>query len=461
MRTWGAKVRTKVRTTEHNTSGNEMKIDFKDLLLNVEYVDIDAIKPFDRNPRTHTREQVQQIAASMMKFGWVNPILVDENYEIIAGHGRVLAGKELGYDKVPVAQLCHLTKQEKLALLVADNRITENAGWDDEKLHEVLQELHDDKFDLSVLGFSNKELEKLKAEFESEQEVAEHEDDVPEATDAVVSKQGDVWILGEHVLLCGDALIKENLEKLMDGERATMTFTDPPYNVAYVGSFTDKQMNRDRSIKNDNLGREYHEFLVAAMANILEYTKGSVYVCMSSAELHTLYSAFKAAGGRWEAYIVWVKNGFSLTRSRYQHQNEWILFGDSEEEPYKEQHEEVFVGRKNGGGEIPWYGGRNQSNVWNFDRPIKNDLHPTMKPVALVERAINNSSKVMDIVLDTFGGSGSTLIAAEKTQRRCRMIELDEKYVDTIVRRWEEFTGQAATHKETGKTFAEIAKERI
>lgn len=177
-----------------------MKIDFKDLILNVEYVEIDKLKAFDRNPRTHSKEQIQQIATSMTKFGWVNPILVDENYEIIAGHGRLLAGKEIGYTKVPVAQLKHLSKQEKLALLVADNRIAENAGWDEELLQSALEELHDGKFDLSALGFTNKEIEQFKAEFESEQETAEHEDDVPEFTDDIISQQGDIWLLGEHVL---------------------------------------------------------------------------------------------------------------------------------------------------------------------------------------------------------------------------------------------------------------------
>jgi DNA modification methylase len=439
-----------------------MKIDFKDLQLNVEYVDIGKIKPFEKNPRTHSKEQIQQIATSMMKFGWVNPILVDENYEIIAGHGRVLAGKELGYAQVPVARLCHLSKQEKLGLLVADNRITENAGWDDEKLHEVLQMLHDDKFDLSILGFTNKELEKFKSEFESEQELAEYEDDVPEISDTVVSKQGDVWLLGDHILLCGDALARENYDLLLDGERAAMTFTDPPYNINYTGSAGDHKENRVRTIKNDNLGDDFFDFLATALTNILECTKGSTYVCMSSSELHTLYSAFKYAGGRWEAWVVWVKNSFSLTRARYQHQNEWILFGDcgGEDPPYKPQHEEIFVGKNKNAGEVPWFGGRSQSDVWHFDKTLKNDLHPTMKPIALVERAINNSSKIMDIVLDAFGGSGSTLIACEKTQRRCRMIELDEKYADTIVRRWQDFTGKKATHKDTGKTFADMATER-
>lgn len=437
-----------------------MNIDFKELELNIEYVDIDLVKPSDKNPRTHTKEQVQQIADSMCKFGWVNPILVDENYEIIAGHGRLMAGKLLGYTKVPIAKLCHLSEKEKLGLLVADNRITENAGWDDEKLQEVMQQLHDENFDLSVLGFTNKELEKFRAEFDSEIEAAAIEDIVPDQTDKVISKQGDIWILGEHRLLCGDACIAENYDKLMKGEMANMVFTDPPYNVAYDESFRNKNEKAEnpRLIKNDNLGDEFQEFLTRAMENILEHTNGSLYICMGGSELHTLYKAFTDAGGKFDAYIVWVKNTFALSRSKYQHQHEWLVFGNTES-VYKEQHEAIMLG-KNPGDTAPWYGGRNQTDVWNFDKPTNNDLHPTMKPVALIERAINNSSRTMDIVLDAFGGSGSTLIAAEKTNRRCRMIELDEKYVDTIVKRWQEFTGRDAIHEQTGKTFNELTQEQ-
>ena len=436
-----------------------MNIDFKELELNIEYVDIDLVKPSDKNPRTHTKDQVQQIADSMCKFGWVNPILVDENYEIIAGHGRLMAGKLLGYEKVPIAKLCHLSEKEKLGLLVADNRITENAGWDDEKLQEVMQQLHDENFDLSVLGFTNKELEKFRAEFDSEIEAAAIEDIVPDQTDKVISKQGDIWILGEHRLLCGDACIAENYDKLMKGEMANMVFTDPPYNVAYDESFRNKNEKAEnpRLIKNDNLGDEFQEFLTRAMENILEHTNGSLYICMGGSELHTLYKAFTDAGGKFDAYIVWVKNTFALSRSKYQHQHEWMVFGNTES-VYKEQHEAILLG-KNPGDTAPWYGGRNQTDVWNFDKPTNNDLHPTMKPVALIERAINNSSRIMDIVLDAFGGSGSTLIAAEKTNRRCRMIELDEKYVDTIVKRWQEFTGRDAIHEQTGKTFNELTQE--
>ncbi len=437
-----------------------MDINFKDLKLEIQYLDIHLIKPFEKNPRTHSKDQIQQIAMSMMKFGWVNPILVDENFEIIAGHGRLLAGKELGYEQVPVAQLKHLSEHEKLALLIADNKISDNAGWDEALLQQALEQLHDGKFDLTALGFSNKEIEKYKTEFESEKILAEQEDLVPPLDEQyVVNNQGDLWELGEHRLLCGDACDPHCYEVLMDGEKANMTFTDPPYNVDYDGSFRQKNdKEKHAPIQNDNLGSEFQGFLTTAMKNILNNTDGSVYVCMGGSELHTLYHAFTDAGGKWEAYIVWVKNSFVLSRARYQHQHEWLVFGNTES-VYKAQHEQILLGKKNGI-TTPWYGGRNQSDVWNFDKTTNNDLHPTMKPVALIERAINNSSKTMDIILDAFGGSGSTLIAAEKTNRRCRMIELDEKYVDTIIKRWESFTGKKAIHASTRKTFAEIAAER-
>lgn len=304
-----------------------MKIDFKELVLGIEYVDIDKIKPFERNPRTHSKEQIQQIATSMMKFGWVNPILVDENFEIIAGHGRLLAGKELGYEKVPVAQLKHLSEHEKLALLIADNKISDNAGWDEDMLQQALEQLHDGNFDLTTLGFSNKEIEKYKAEFESEKILAEQEDLVPVVEEQhLVNRQGDLWELGEHRLLCGDACDPHSYEILMDGEKANMTFTDPPYNVDYDGSFRQKNdKEKHAPIQNDNLGSEFQGFLTTAMRNILSNTDGSVYVCMGGSELHTLYHAFTDAGGKWEAYIVWVKNSFALSRARYQHQHEWLV----------------------------------------------------------------------------------------------------------------------------------------
>ena len=435
-------------------------MEHKDISLQIEYLPLDAIRPFERNPRTHSKDQIAQVARSIESFGFVNPIIIDEDSEIIAGHGRLLAAKSLGLEKVPTIRLAHLSEAEKKALLIADNRIAENAGWDHDTLVELLQEIEEARGDLSVLGFTNKELEAFREDFEVDEEAVELANDVPAPEDKSISRMGDIWVLGEHELMCGDATSAEDLAKLMGGETAHMVFTDPPYNVNYGNALRDKLAGTagERTILNDNLGEGFGAFLYASISNFMKHTTGSVYICMGGSELHTLRAAFEQAGGKWESYIVWVKNSFTLTRAKHQHQHEWVLFGNPTS-PYEGGHEEVLFGAKKGAAP-PWYGGRNQSDVWEFPRPQKAELHPTMKPVELVERAIRNSSQTMNLVLDPFGGSGSTLIACERTGRRCRMMELDPQYADVVVKRWESFTGKAATHKDSGKTFAEMEKER-
>lgn len=314
-------------------------------------------------------------------------------------------------ETVPIIRLPHLDYNQCMALSLADNKIADNAGWDEEKIVEILGKLEDAHFNIDILGFSNKELENYRDEFETNNEELEFENKVPDFVEKPVARRGDVWILGDHRLLCGDATSQTDVEKVMDGEKAQMVFTDPPYNVNYGNALRDKLAGKEgeRSILNDNLGEGFPAFLYDFCCNILDVNVGSFYICMGGSELHTLYQAFTAAGGKWEAYIVWVKDKFTLSRSKHQHQHEWILFGN----PYEEQHEEILLGAKPGMAPA-WYGGRNQTDVWEFPRPQKSALHPTMKPIALVERAIRNSSRVTDIVLDTFGGSGSTLIACEK-----------------------------------------------
>jgi DNA modification methylase len=249
-------------------------------------------------------------------------------------------------------------------------------------------------------------------------------------------------VLGEHRLLCGDATVLTDVERVLGGQLADMAFTDPPYNVDYANSPKDKLRGKHRPILNDKLGAGFEAFLYDACANVLSVTKGAVYVCMSSSELHTLQKAFAAAGGKWSTFVIWAKNTFTLGRADYQRQYEPILYG------WKD------------GSDHYWCGARDQGDVWFFDKPVRNDLHPTMKPVALVERAIRNSSKTRDIVLDPFGGSGSTLIACEKTGRQARLIELDPRYCDVIIRRWQEFGGGAATLGGHGGSFEEIAASR-
>ena len=402
--------------------------------LQIHYRPIDSLIPYARNAKQHSDAQVAQIAASIREFGWGAPILVDGQNNVIAGHGRLLAARKLGMTDVPVVPLEHLTDTQRRALILADNKIGENASWEDELLGIELAELKEAGFDLGLTGFSPEEWEALIAGDNATDGLTD-DDAVPEVTETPISKTGDVWLLGEHKLLCGDATKSEDYQTLLGDELVDMTFTDPPYNVNYANTAKDKMRGTNRPILNDNLGDGFGAFLVAACQNILTVTKGAVYIAMSSSELDTLQSAFRTAGGKWSTFIIWAKNTFTLGRADYQRQYEPILYGWRD------------------GTDHFWCGARDQGDVWNIKKPQKNDLHPTMKPVELVERAVRNSSKTQDIVLDPFGGSGTTLIACEKTGRRARLIELDPQYVDVIVRRWQDYTGQAAKRASDGATF--------
>ena len=411
--------------------------------LKVEYRPVAELIPYARNARTHSDEQVAQIAASITEFGFVNPVLVGEDNVIIAGHGRLLAASRLGMETVPVIRLGHLSETQRRALVIADNRLAEAAGWDEEMLAIELQALMEEDFNLDITGFDAAEVDKLLAGLEEDNAGETEDDAVPEVEEKTVSKPGDLWVLGEHRLLCGDATRLDHVERVLDGSLADMCFTDPPYNVNYGETAKDKMRGNKRRILNDDLGAEFGRFLYDACVNILTVTKGAVYVCMSSSELHTLQKAFTEAGGHWSTFIIWAKNTFTLGRADYQRQYEPILYG------WKE------------GMDHYWCGARDQGDVWFMNKPAKNDLHPTMKPVELVERAVRNSSKGRDIVLDPFGGSGSTLIACEKAGRSARLIELDPKFVDVIIRRWQEFTGGAAVLDGDGRTFDEIAAQEM
>ena len=394
--------------------------------IHIEYQPIDALVPYARNAKQHSDAQVAQIAASIREFGWGAPILVDGENNVIAGHGRLLAARKLGMTEVPVVPLHHLSNTQRRALILADNKIGENATWENELLGLELAELQEAGFDLGLTGFSPEEWDALIAGEDITKDGLTDEDAVPEAPVEPISQAGDIWILGEHKLICGDATKLEHYQALLGDELVDMAFTDPPYNVNYANTAKDKMRGKNRPILNDNLGDGFGGFLMEACHNLLTYTKGAVYIAMSSSELDTLQAAFRAAGGRWSTFIIWAKNTFTLGRSDYQRQYEPILYGWRD------------------GIDHFWCGARDQGDVWHVKKPAKNDLHPTMKPVELVERAIRNSSKTKDLVLDPFGGSGTTLIACEKTGRRARLIELDPKYVDVIVKRWEEFTGQKA-----------------
>ncbi len=405
----------------------------------IEKRSIDALIPYARNARTHSDEQVAQIASSIKEWGWTSPILIDPDNLIIAGHGRVMAARKLNMTEVPVVVADGWSDAQKRAYVLADNKLAMNAGWDEELLALELCELKELGSDLELIGFSDDELAKLMPDGN---DGLTDPDAIPEVQELAISVPGDLWQLGEHKLLCGDSTVITDVEKLMGEVKADMCFTDPPYNVDYGNTAKDKMRGKDRRIMNDALGDKFYQFLLDACSNILTVTKGACYICMSSSELHNLQRAWVEAGGKWSTFIIWSKNTFTLGRSDYQRQYEPILYG------WKE------------GADHFWCGDRNQSDVWNYNKPQKNDLHPTMKPVELVERAIRNSSKSQDIIFEPFGGSGSTLIACERAGRNARVIELDPQYVDVIIRRWQDFTGLKATLIGDGRTFEEVEHGR-
>ena len=409
------------------------------LSTHIERWPTEKLVPYARNARTHSEEQVAQIAASIVEFGFTNPILAGSDGVIVAGHGRLAAAQKLGLDTVPVVVLDHLTPTQRRALIIADNRIAENAGWDDAMLRIELQSLQEDGFNLDITGFDADALAEIMAGEETTVDGQTDDDAVPDVPATPISRPGDVWEMGNHRLVCGDATDPKSYDLLMADAQANMVFTDPPYNVDYANSAKDKMRGKDRPILNDNLGDGFYDFLLAALTPMLERCAGATYIAMSSSELDTLQQAFRAAGGKWSTFIIWAKNTFTLGRADYQRQYEPILYGWPE------------------GQNRHWCGDRDQGDVWNIKKPQKNDLHPTMKPVELVERAIRNSSRPGDIVLDPFGGSGTTLIAAEKSGRIGWLIELDPKYVDVIVRRWQDWSGQEAYREADAVKFNDLA----
>jgi DNA modification methylase len=405
--------------------------------LQVQIWTIDRLLPYIRNARTHSDEQVAQVAASIREFGWTNPLLVAADGVIIAGHARLAAARKLKMTEVPVIVLDHLTEAQRRALVLADNRLALDAGWDEEMLRVELASLQEDGFNLDVIGFTDEEMENLLRDPEDTYAGLTDEDAVPDEPERAVTVPGDVWMLGDHRLLCGDATQMADVEKVLGGGLADMVFTDPPYNVAYEGK-TAKKL----TIGNDALGEKFYEFLRESSANMLAVTKGAIYICMSSSELHTLFRAFTEAGGHWSTFVIWAKHHFTLGRSDYQRMYEPILYG-----------------WRNGTDHF-WCGDRNQGDVWFIKRPMANLEHPTMKPVELVERAVRNSSKSRDTILDVFGGSGTTLIACEKSGRQARLIELEPKYCDVIIRRWQEFTGKEGKLESDGKSYQAVARAR-
>ncbi len=400
--------------------------------------------------RSAIREQIQKLPQLHQNlwdvFKQVPNKLDHEQLEqhLIAGHCRVLAARQLKLQEIPTISVEHLSPKQIKAFMVTDNRLSELSSWDDNALAIVLRDLSVAGLDFSieVTGFTLDEIDLRIESLNGERNGAPDPDDqVPDTSgEPAVCEAGDLWLLGKNRVLQGDATNPQDFEKLMEGRRAGATVTDPPYNVDYGRSAKDRMRGTHRPILNDNLGDGFGDFLQQACANILSVTDGGIYICMSSSELHTLQGAFEKAGGHWSTFIIWAKQAFTLGHADYQRQYEPILYGWRE------------------GAERYWCGARNQGDVWFIDRPVKNDLHPTMKPVDLVTRALRNSSKRGDIILDPFLGSGSTLIAAERTGRVCYGLELDPRYVDTIVRRWQQHTGKDAIHAISGIKFNDLAE---
>ena len=407
----------------------------------IELWPVGKLIPYDRNPRTHSEEQVTQIAASIAEFGFVNPVLVAEDAGIIAGHGRLRAAVKLQLDQIPVIVLDHLTPAQRKAYLLADNRLAEMAGWDTELLRLELKDLETADFDLGVIGFSDDELKSILADPDEILNGLTDEDAAPELPARPVSRTGDVWLLGKHRVLCGNATDPPAVEQLMSGEQADLVFTDPPYNVDYEGYTTEKLTIQGDRMEPD----EFNGFLKSAFASYRGLMKpgASLYVCHASSVQREFQGALEGAGFTVRCQIIWAKNTFAWGFGRY-----------------KFQHEPIFYCHVSGQSDA-WYGDRSQSTLWQEKKPAANRLHPTMKPVELIERALTNSSKAGDCVVDLFGGSGSTLVACERRGRNARMAELDPKYTDVIVKRWQEYTGQHAVLRATDHKFEEVAGARL
>ena len=380
-------------------------------------VNIEKLIPYVNNARTHSKEQITKLRSSLREFGFINPVIIDRDYNIIAGHGRVMAAKEENITEVPCVFVDHLTEAQKKAYIIADNRFALDAGWDEEMLKLEIEALQDMAFDLSLTGFDDAELSKL---FETD-DVKDDEFDVEAELQKPTKTQiGDIWLLGKHKLVCGDSTKAETFVLLMNDEKANLVITDPPYNVNYEGSAG--------KIKNDNMENDkFYHFLLDAFTNTEKAMAddASIYVFHADTEGLNFRKAFKDAGFYLSGTCIWEKQSLVLGRSPYQWQHEPVLFG------WKRK------------GKHQWYTGRKESTIWKFDKPKKNGEHPTMKPIPLIAYPIMNSSMTNCIVLDPFGGSGSTLIACEQTGRIARTIELDEKFCDVIVSRYIEQVGSS------------------
>lgn len=386
----------------------------------MEHVPIGKLIPYINNARTHSPEQIKKLRASLREFGFVNPVIIDRNYNIIAGHGRVMAAKEEGIDEVPCVYADHLTEAQKKAYILADNRMALDAGWDEEMLRVEIDSLRELEFDPMLAGFDEKELAALYAD--ADDGAKDDDFDLTAALEkASFVEPGDIWTVGRHRLMCGDATKAEDVQKLMDGARANLIVTDPPYGVSFKSS-------SGLTIQNDSMkNEEFYSFLLSAFKNMADVLEkgGAAYVFHADTEGLNFRRAFIDAGFHLAGCCIWVKDSLVLGRSDYQWQHEPILYG--------------FLQN----GKHFWNSDRKQTTIWNYAKPKRNENHPTSKPLDLLAYPIKNSSQENSIVIDTFGGSGSTMMACEQTGRICRMMELDPKYASVILRRFVEDFGSA------------------
>lgn len=385
----------------------------------MQLVPVSKLVPYVNNARTHSPEQVMKLRSSLREFGFINPIIIDRDYGIIAGHGRLLAAKEEGITEVPCVFVDYLTEAQKKAYILADNRMVMDAGWDEELLRVEIEALQGEAFDVSLTGFDEMELADL---FKDGSDSGAEDDDYDLSAaleKAAFVERGDIWTVGRHRLMCGDATSAEDVAALMDDRKANLILTDPPYGVSFKSS-------SGLTIQNDSMkNEEFYNFLLSAFENMADHLEkgGAAYVFHADTEGLNFRRAFIDAGFHLAGCCIWVKDSLVLGRSDYQWQHEPVLYGFMQN------------------GKHPWYSDRKQTTIWNFAKPKRNANHPTSKPLDLLGYPIGNSTQENAIVIDTFGGSGSTLMACEQINRTCCTMELDEKYASIILRRYVDDTG--------------------
>ena len=389
--------------------------------MQIKLAEISNIKPYENNPRKLSEQAIEKVAMSLKEYGFRQPIVVDKDMVIVAGHTRFRASKKLGLKQVPISVIDNLSEEQINAYRIADNRTAEESEWDNELLKMEIKELEAKDFKLDLLGFNDEQLNNIL--FEEKQGLTD-EDEVPETPEEPISKLGDIWKLGNHRLMCGDSTKNEHFDKLMQNEKANVVYTDPPYNINYGNINHEKFKMRD--IKNDSMDKfQYREFCTKFIENLKQRCDGIFYCWGAQGKYGRLLFTILDDYLHNSTTIMWYKDQFTLGRGKYHNQYEPCWFG------WNKSGESFIDDRK-------------LVNVWNHKRPKKSDLHPTMKPIELIEIGLTHSTKIDDIVLDCFLGSGSTLIACEKLKRICYGMELDPKYCDVIIKRWENFTGKKA-----------------